>query len=84
MVFLLGTNTELGDADDAADAIAEGRPAIVEGRLESAFQAALAADGVKAERVGEGAGLDYSNNHKDILRIYRPVNPGPATKGTAP
>ena len=29
--------------------------------------------GVKALRVGQGAGLDYSNNHHDILRIYRPV-----------
>ncbi len=84
MVFLLGTNTELGDADDAADAIAEGRPAIVEGRLEGAFQTALAADGVKAERVGEGAGLDYSNNRQDILRIYRPLHPAPVTRETAP
>jgi 4-amino-4-deoxy-L-arabinose transferase-like glycosyltransferase len=73
IVFLLGTNTELGDAEDAAVAIAEGRPAIVEGRLDAAFQSALAGRGVKALRVGEGAGLDYSNNHHDILRIYRPV-----------
>lgn len=84
MVFLLGTNTELGDADDAADAIAEGRPAIVEGRLEGAFQTALAAVGVKAERVGEGAGLDYSNNRQDILRIYRPLHPAPVTREKAP
>jgi hypothetical protein len=73
IVFLLGTNTELGDAQDAAAAIAQGRPAIVEGRLDAAFQSALARDGVKALRVGQGAGLDYSNNHHDILRIYRPV-----------
>jgi 4-amino-4-deoxy-L-arabinose transferase-like glycosyltransferase len=73
IVFLLGTNTELGDADDAAAAIVEGRPAIVEARLDATFQADLARQGVKALRVGEGAGLDYSNNHRDILRIYRPV-----------
>src|SRR5665213_2336240 len=41
LVFLLGTATELGDAEDAAGAIAEGRPAIVEGRLDGAFHAAL-------------------------------------------
>ncbi len=79
IVFLLGTNTELGDAEDAATAIAQGRPAIVEGRLDAAFQTALARDGVKALRVGQGAGLDYSNNHHDILRIYGPV-PGAATQ----
>ncbi|MGI8841817.1 MAG: ArnT family glycosyltransferase [Caulobacteraceae bacterium] len=72
LVFLLGTATELGDANDAAAAISEGRPAIVEGRLDGAFHAALARDGVTAQRVGEGAGLDYSNNRPDILRIYRP------------
>lgn len=73
MVFLLGSNTELGDASDAADAIAEGRPAIVEGRLDAEFQAALKQNGVLASRAGEGAGLDYSNNRSDILRIYRPL-----------
>ncbi len=72
LVFLLGTATELGDAEDAAAAIAEGRPAIVQGRLDGAFHAALARDGATALRVGEGAGLDYSNNRSDILRIYRP------------
>jgi 4-amino-4-deoxy-L-arabinose transferase-like glycosyltransferase len=78
IVFLLGSNTELGDADDAVAAIAEGRPAIVEGRLDGAFRSALTRQGVKALRVGEGAGLDYSNNHHDILRIYRPL-PGAPT-----
>ena len=43
LVFLLGAETELGDASDAAQAIAEGRPAIVEQRQTAAFQAALAA-----------------------------------------
>jgi hypothetical protein len=77
LVFLLGTATQLGDADDAAAAIAEGRPAIVEGRLDAAFHAALARDGVGALKVGQGAGLDYSNNHPDILRIYRPLPDAP-------
>jgi 4-amino-4-deoxy-L-arabinose transferase-like glycosyltransferase len=83
IVFLLGTNTELGDADDAAAAIAEGRPAIVEGRLDAAFQAELARQGAKALRVGEGAGLDYSNDHHDILRIYRPLPGAPLQQESA-
>jgi hypothetical protein len=83
IVFLLGTNTELGDAKDAATAIAEGRPAIVEGRLDVAFQSELTRQGVKALRVGQGAGLDYSNNHHDILRIYRPVPGAPLLQESA-
>ena len=74
LVFLLGTGTELGDASAAADAIAEGRPAIVEARQTPAFQAALVADGVKARRAGEGAGLDYSNNQHDVLQIFLPAS----------
>jgi len=72
MVFLLGTATELGDAGDAADAIADGRPAIVEDRVRPAFEAALAVDGVTARRAGQGAGLDYSNGRHDVLRIFLP------------
>ncbi len=73
LVFLLGTGTELGDASAAADAIAEGRPAIVEARQTTAFEAALVANGVKARRAGEGAGLDYSNNQHDVLQIFLPA-----------
>ncbi|MGH7022202.1 MAG: ArnT family glycosyltransferase [Caulobacteraceae bacterium] len=77
LVFLLGSQTELGDAGDAAEAIAEGRPAIVEQRQTAAFEAALASDGVQAKRAGEGAGLDYSNNQHDVLQIFLPAS-GPA------
>jgi 4-amino-4-deoxy-L-arabinose transferase-like glycosyltransferase len=72
LVFALGSTTQLGDGADAAEAIAEGRPAIVEGRQESAFQSDLVEDGARARRGGEVRGLDYSNNQHDILRIYRP------------
>jgi 4-amino-4-deoxy-L-arabinose transferase-like glycosyltransferase len=81
LVFQLGTETELGDATDAADAIGDGRPAIVEGRQVAAFQAALSADGLTARRVGEGAGLDYSNNRHDVLQIFLPTRaPAPKDK----
>jgi 4-amino-4-deoxy-L-arabinose transferase-like glycosyltransferase len=79
LVFLLGSDTVLGDAADAAQAIAEGRPAIVEARQTAPFQAALATQHVAARRAGEGAGLDYSNNQHDVLQIFLPVQ-GPASE----
>ncbi len=70
LVFLLGADTELGDADDGADAIADGRPVIVESRQFPAFRLALARQGLDVRRIGEGAGLDYSNNAHDMLLIF--------------
>jgi 4-amino-4-deoxy-L-arabinose transferase-like glycosyltransferase len=75
LVFLLGTETILGDADDAADAISEGRPAVVEQRRDAAFQHELASDGLTASVVGTVTGLDYSNGRAEVLRLYRSDNP---------
>jgi 4-amino-4-deoxy-L-arabinose transferase-like glycosyltransferase len=75
LVFLLGSDTELAGPDEAADAISEGRPAIVEGRDDAAFRAAAAAEGARAALVGVVSGLDYSNGRTDILRLYRPPSP---------
>ena len=71
LVFLLGTRTEVGDADDAAAAIAEGRPAIVERRRLPAFQAALKADDARAWPAAEVRGLDYSKGKPVDLVLYR-------------
>ena len=71
LVFALGTPTELEDAEEAAIAIAEGRPAVVEARQEAAFRQALAARGVQARLVREIAGLDYSNGDEMTLRVYQ-------------
>lgn len=73
LVFLLSADTRFGDGGAAAEAVAEGRPAIVEARQDAAFQSALARLGARASRAGEGAGLDYSNGRRDLLRIYRPA-----------
>jgi 4-amino-4-deoxy-L-arabinose transferase-like glycosyltransferase len=81
LVFALGATTELGDGADAAEAIAENRPAIVESRQGPAFQRALVEDGVQARASGEVAGLDYSNNRHDILNIYRPLPDAANTAG---
>jgi hypothetical protein len=73
LVFLLGADTRLGEGPDAADAIADGRPAIVEARQQGPFDAALKARGVIARQVGQVEGLDYSKGRHDILRLYRPA-----------
>jgi hypothetical protein len=70
LVFALGAATELDDAEDAAQAIAENRPAVVEGRQDAAFRAALKASRADAIQVGEVKGLDYSNGDQMVLRIY--------------
>ena len=79
MVFLLGTTTELTDAGGAAQAVAEGRPAVVEGRQEAAFHAALADLGQIARPAGVVEGFDYSDGDKERLTLYRgaPIRPDP-------
>ena len=82
LVFALGTATELTTPQAAAQAIADNRPAVVEGREEAEFSAALATLGVRAQQVGEVSGLDYSNGDQMRLRIYQA--PKPAGQGAAP
>ncbi len=82
LVFLLGADTELGHADEAAAALAEGRPAIVEGREDAAFQAALVRNGAAARPAGSVSGLDYSTGRADVLRLYLP--PPTPSKGRGP
>ncbi len=77
LVFLLGTFTELDTPQDAADAVADGEPAIVERRQVAAFQQALRAAGVKATQVGETKGLDYSIGKPADLLLYRSDAPPP-------
>jgi len=70
LIFALGTATELDTPQEAAQAIAEQRPAVVESRQDAAFRAALKAAGGAAVPVGEVKGLDYSTGKKTSLRIY--------------
>ncbi len=81
LIFALGTATELGDGTVAADAIADGRPAIVEARQQDAFIAGLRANGDSARMVGVVRGLDYSNGKRETLRVFQPVATPP---GSAP
>jgi 4-amino-4-deoxy-L-arabinose transferase-like glycosyltransferase len=71
LVFALGTPTELAGPQDAAQAISEHRPAVVEQRQDAAFHAALPAYRAHAHIVGTVKGLDYSDGKKMTLRIYQ-------------
>jgi len=75
LIFALGTATELGDGTTAADAIADGRPAVVEARQQDAFIAGLRANGDAARMVGVVRGLDYSNGRPQTLRLFEPMTP---------
>jgi 4-amino-4-deoxy-L-arabinose transferase-like glycosyltransferase len=70
LVFALGTATGLEGPAEAAKAIFERRPAIVEAREEPAFRRALAAYGVGAREVAKVSGLNYSKGDTTTLRVY--------------
>jgi len=72
LVFALGTPTDLGGPVEAATALADARPAVVEAREQAAFEAAVKALGVKPRLIGTVNGLDYSNGDKTTLRVYAP------------
>ena len=71
MNFLLGTPTELTTPVGAAQAVAEGRPAVVEGREDAAFRRALVALGHTPRAAGVVEGLDYSDGDDERLTLYR-------------
>jgi 4-amino-4-deoxy-L-arabinose transferase-like glycosyltransferase len=71
LVFLLGSRTELGDAQAAADAVADGRPALVEKGEQARFEAALKASKARAVPAGEVKGLNYSKGDPVDLILYR-------------
>jgi hypothetical protein len=73
LVFALGAPTTLGSAEDAADAIAFGRAAIVEQKQDQAFRAAIADGPTSAHVAATVTGLDYSTGHRQVLRLYEPV-----------
>jgi 4-amino-4-deoxy-L-arabinose transferase-like glycosyltransferase len=72
LIFALGTATELDSPEEAAQAIAENRPAVVEARQDAPFREALKAAGAQAAPVARVRGLDYSNGERMTLTIYEP------------
>ena len=81
-VFLTGRDTELTDAAGAAKALAEGRPAIVEGRQAEAFADAAAALGVTGRSVDVVTGHNYSQGDDVRLTVYAPPDATPAGRGS--
>lgn len=75
-VFLTGRDTQLTDANGAAEALAEGRPAIVEARDADAFLAAAAERGVPTRAVGVVRGHNYSSGDDVTLTLYAPTGGG--------
>jgi 4-amino-4-deoxy-L-arabinose transferase-like glycosyltransferase len=70
LTFDLGGLTEALAPEDAADAIGEGRPAVVEARQEPAFLAALNTAHRRARKVGEVDGFNYAKASKVQLMLY--------------
>jgi 4-amino-4-deoxy-L-arabinose transferase-like glycosyltransferase len=71
LIFQLGTTTQLTDGAGAAQAIVEGRPAIVEAREEKPFQDALKKHGLTARPAAVVEGLNYSDGDQERLTVYR-------------
>jgi len=71
LIFQLGTATELTDGEGAAQAVLEGRPAVVEGREEKPFRAALAQQGLTPRPAAVIQGLNYSDGDQERLTLYR-------------
>jgi 4-amino-4-deoxy-L-arabinose transferase-like glycosyltransferase len=84
LVFALGTDTEItDDVSDAAEAISEGRPAVVEQTRDAAFHAELAADKLRASPAGAVRGFNYARGRWVQLTIYR-SDQRPQTNASAP
>ena len=84
LVFALGTETQLDSATEAAIAITEGRPVLIESREDAAFRAAATAQHAKATMVEAVRGLDYSSGKPVTVSLWRPTNPPPREAETAP
>jgi 4-amino-4-deoxy-L-arabinose transferase-like glycosyltransferase len=83
IIFQLGTDTEIADADDAAEAIKQNRPVIVEAKQEAAFRAELAQAGLSVQSVAVVKGLNTSKGKPVILTLYRAVPPAKPAKAAA-
>lgn len=60
--------------EEAAEAIAEGRTAVVAEVDLPAFQAVLGRRDMRARAVARIAGANYSNSDETVLTIFRPAS----------
>lgn len=71
LIFALGTETDLAPPAEAAEALADGQPVLVEQRSAAAFRAALTREKIAAQSPGEVSGYDYSNGRPVRLTLWR-------------
>ena len=71
LIFLLGTETEIVDEEDAAAAVAQGRPVFVAKTSEPRFRLELARQKVVALPIAAVKGLNYSKGKPVTLTLYR-------------
>ncbi len=71
LVFALGTATEIDGPEDGAESVGDGQPAFVERRQEPAFLEALTTLKVRAVKVDEVDGFDYSTGKPVRLDLWR-------------
>lgn len=77
-VFLLGTQTRLGDGASAADAMIDsGGAAIIEDRERAAFEARVKERGARSERVAEVSGFNYSKGDAVTLTVFKKAEGAP-------
>jgi 4-amino-4-deoxy-L-arabinose transferase-like glycosyltransferase len=86
LIFQLGTATELTNGEGAADAISEGRPAVVEAREDKPFREALKSLDLTPRPVATVQGLNYSDGDHERLTVYRgePLAVAPAAEEAQP
>lgn len=79
LVFLLGSNTRIEPAAQAAEAAEESGLALVEDRTAPLFLSDLQRRGDAAAALGQVSGLDYSTGRTQHVTLYRVIMPGPRT-----
>jgi 4-amino-4-deoxy-L-arabinose transferase-like glycosyltransferase len=77
LVFLLGSDTRIEPAGDAAPAAEETGLALVEDRVRPLFLTDLNRLGAAAVALGLVSGLDYSTGREQQITLYRVIPPRP-------
>lgn len=72
LVFLVGTDTQLGTVDQSAAFLAANpdRIALIERQFDPAFQAAMGRHGIAAIPLGSVSGFNYSKGDPIVLTLY--------------
>lgn len=83
VAFLFAGAAQSAGPQDAARAVLDRRPAVVEERQDPAFRAALARLGGEARAEGRVEGVNYATGDRVVLTLYRPLTRPPSTRREA-